>query len=811
MYDSSLFFRTVRECLLENSSRSFFKNRLLKVLGDDGSNRGDILLAIVDFMCEQSVVQGDKFVLKSPESVDFPRWVSNFLEFSLARGGYIFPHKIQDSMAYSITKGSECRRVVSGGPLDKVLELAIPDCSYERYNSVGQRDAIRSVLLSDKNSVLLINLPTGAGKTFVVEAVTSFENRKKGTTVCIVPTVGLKYELAKRYCNEFQTSLTPSEITYPPVDNASDEFKKQIRQKIETGSIPIVFCAPESLDAGFLKSLVQSSAGGYLKSFAVDEAHLIAQWGGDFRYHFEALPLIIHMLKGVSREGFRVMLLSATWSANTVSDVTELFDRYGQIETVESSYLRSEISYRIKRVEGIELEKTLISEIVTNPKPLIIYVNRKKTADRVMSLLDGLDISRKALFTGSTDNKDRGRIIESWQGNAVDVIVATSAFGVGMDKGDVRSIIHYGIPESLDRFYQQSGRAGRDGLPATSIIIYSDETFKEALSAAIPTIIGADGLINRAQVRFENMRRYALARRDGKLLFDLTSLNPDSDFDNDREKEWNWKTLLLLHKYKILKLTLPDFFNSAHHTDGQSDFDGLDKVYVEILDLDIFSPDFWGEKFQRIRERELAKGSSEFKTISDAITSNNPGLCVSLSKYFSFDGFDAERVCRGCNGHQESINYQVGGVSRSSVLKGDPTRVYRVNTISYESGRLSRTEIKHLAKIFHELDRRDDLGFVICSDSVRNAVVSELSHSSRVFVCFEEPGLNEVPLNSWLILDEDVRLDDMDPLLSLHAFRFVVGPYDYAVDADGRFWHTRLDEPLSVSGFYDRVVNGSYQ
>jgi ATP-dependent DNA helicase RecQ len=126
------------------------------------------------------------------------------------------------------------------------------------------------------------------------------------------------------------------------------------------------------------------------------------------------------------------------------------------------------------------------------PRPFILYVTKRSDARRWLKSPQSDGFNRRDCYLGETGPADRLRIIDAWAKNQLDGIVATSAFGVGIDKRDVRAIVHAAVPETLDRFYQEVGRGGRDGCPAASFLIYSKEDQDTANQIAIPSLISED-------------------------------------------------------------------------------------------------------------------------------------------------------------------------------------------------------------------------------------------------------------------------------------------------------------------------------
>src|SRR5262249_4308962 len=148
----------------------------------------------------------------------------------------------------------------------------------------------------------------------------------------------------------------------------------------------------------------------------------------------------------------------------TVRILESLYGQHGDVQMVAAVHLRPEPRYWSYRARSYSEKVTRVRELVRHvPRPFLLYVTEPRQAEEWLRLLQDDGLRRINVFHGKTPNNSRDIIIEDWTQNRLDGIVATSAFGLGMDKSDVRTIIHATVPETLDRYYQEVGRAGRDG------------------------------------------------------------------------------------------------------------------------------------------------------------------------------------------------------------------------------------------------------------------------------------------------------------------------------------------------------------
>lgn len=196
------------------------------------------------------------------------------------------------------------RRMLSPPPLDSLLASQLKNPHYHHYTTAGQQAAVRAVLTSPDDKTLFINLPTGSGKTFVIHAL-MFNTPKESLTLVIVPTVGLAIEQALRAQAILAQANEDHGGAYAWYGDQSEEQRMAIRQRLKSGEQRILFCSPESARGSLLTSLFTLAQKGMLGALVVDEAHLIDQWGAEFRPEFQSLSPLMQSLKDVSTRGIR--------------------------------------------------------------------------------------------------------------------------------------------------------------------------------------------------------------------------------------------------------------------------------------------------------------------------------------------------------------------------------------------------------------------------------------------------------------------------------------------------------------------------
>ena len=235
---------------------------------------------------------------------------------------------------------------------------------------------------------------------------------------------------------------------------------------MRSGEARIVYCAPERFGSTvFLDALAHRS----VDLLAVDEAHCVSEWGHDFRPDYLRLPRIAERLGRPT-----VMACTATATKAVAAEIVSRFGLRDPLE-VRSGFDRPNLSFDVVRLEGKGSKArrlALLEAGLTDPesRPAIVYCGTRKDTDEVAEALRAG--GRRALgYHAGMESEDRTEAQRRFMADEVDVIVATNAFGMGVDKAGVRSVWHMAIPTSLEAYYQEAGRAGRDGLPAKAVLL----------------------------------------------------------------------------------------------------------------------------------------------------------------------------------------------------------------------------------------------------------------------------------------------------------------------------------------------------
>ncbi|MEV7432025.1 RecQ family ATP-dependent DNA helicase [Nocardioides sp. NPDC092400] len=324
----------------------------------------------------------------------------------------------------------------------------------------GQADATTALLSG--HDVLLVS-PTGSGKSLVYQAAGVLTD---GCTLVVSPLLALQQDQVD------SIRSAPGGLTACRLSSAESEAeKREVLERATAGEVDFLFCSPEQLANDEVRAAVAAAGIGLV---AVDEAHCVSAWGHDFRPDYFRLGELLAELADEQGTPPRVVAMTAT-AAPPVQD--DIVARLGMREprTVLTGFARDNIALDVVRVVEEADQRTAVLELVAaTPGAGIVYCRTRPAAEEYAAAL--ADAGRRtAVYHAGLSHRRREETHEAFMADEVEVVVATSAFGMGIDKPDIRFVVHAQVPESPDTYYQEVGRAGRDGEPASATLVYRPE------------------------------------------------------------------------------------------------------------------------------------------------------------------------------------------------------------------------------------------------------------------------------------------------------------------------------------------------
>ena len=334
----------------------------------------------------------------------------------------------------------------------KLLEALKKYWHYDSFRPM-QREAMESILSGHDTLVLM---PTGGGKSIIYQLPTLVSD---GLCIVVTPLIALMKDQVDRL----------RRMGIPAVAVHSGLSNRQIDIALDNciyGDVKFLYVAPERLSSEMFRLRVDRMNVSIL---AIDEAHCISQWGYDFRPSYLRIKELRRFMPDTP-----ILALTASATPRVAQDIMEQLE-FAEPNILQSSFLRPNLSYSVRQTD--DKEGQLLRIINNVPGCGIVYVRMRNTAERVANFLTEQGYSA-SFYHGGLPNAERDMRQDEWVSGKTRIMVATNAFGMGIDKRDVRFVVHYTMSDSLESYYQEAGRAGRDGERSYAVILMASDDNK---------------------------------------------------------------------------------------------------------------------------------------------------------------------------------------------------------------------------------------------------------------------------------------------------------------------------------------------
>lgn len=588
--------------------------RLRLALGDKATQASKLDLAVLlrQALRREEARRGYEVspcvVVKHPRLSDFSNWARVGIAAEPIAGGWqvtakawrpewldtVGPLGVDD-----IAAGETVRRSFNGQDCDGDPFLAA--IGRHSYRSVGQRAAVRAALSTPPGATLVIALPTGEGKSMIFQLVHAVgfvgeaTSSDRGVTLVIVPTVALGV-------NHEEEAVSVCGLARPlAYQGGAAAANAVIAERIAKGIQGLCFVSPEAACGPLRGALRQAADSGRLRALVIDEAHLVDQWGTGFRSEFQELSGLRQELLAAAPVGreLRTLLMSATLTDQSLETLRSLFGVGGSFHSLAAVGLRPEPDYWIAKADESVRDARVIEALHRVPRPVVLYVTEVKHAETWRRALVSEGFGRIGMVHGKTSREDRERVVAKWRDGSLDVVVGTSAFGLGIDYPHARTVIHACVPETLDRFYQEVGRVGRDGRAALSLIAPKPSDFRTAEGICQQKVITVERGLERWAGLFAGKRpigsQHFAVRVDGSPG---TTVD-DIDMTGDWNADWNLRTLALMARAGLVRL---------HGAPRSLLSEPGNWLEIELLDDEHLDRHVWARRVEPVRANVQAAG-----------------------------------------------------------------------------------------------------------------------------------------------------------------------------------------------------------
>lgn len=538
--------------------------------------------------------------------------------------------------------------------------------NYDSYRGEPQRQAARAAVMNDGGSIV-VALPTGRGKTAVAWSKVLMSDH--GVTIVVVPTIVLALDMEQRtaeLARDRRLQLSPfGRFAY--VGSLTPDTKSHLRDAVRGGTQRLLYTSPEALVTSLASAVLDCAEAGLLQQIVIDEAHLVDQWGTDFRPEFQTMPGLIRDAYDKAPAGKKpsVLLLSATLAQRPVDLLTKLFTFDDcPADLVWGSEIRTEPAFFLASHDDEESRiDAVLTAVTCLPRPLILYTSRVADAETWVQRLHDLGILRVSAVTGKSREDERRTVMQRWRGStaagdkttiSLDIVVGTSAFGLGLDMPNVRTVVHACIPETIDRYYQEIGRAGRDRRPSIAYLSSGtgDRRIAERLNEV--TMIGDE-------LGWERWRRLL---RSGTQLGHLryrvrkSTLPTYMTEGYGRSAQWNVRTLTLMAQAGIIQFRIPQWVpdgglppEAAEQARQQYFNDIEDFIEFELVNGELQGHHGWTHALADVRQ---AVRRAQNEALTSLLTLVDGRECVgrTIARHYQVSRrggiLRTSPACRGC-------------------------------------------------------------------------------------------------------------------------------------------------------------------
>lgn len=316
----------------------------------------------------------------------------------------------------------------------------------------GQKEIISSLI---QGKDLLAVLPTGGGKSLCYQFPAVYFDK---LVIVVSPLIALMRDQVK--------SLSQMQIRAGAIYSGQEEDeKRQVFAEIQKGGAFVLYLSPERVQKQGFQNWIQNRA---IALFAIDEAHCVSQWGHDFREEYSLLNLLKKL-----RPDVPTLALTASATPTVLHDIAKQLELKNPLKKVYGFY-RSNLYFQVEICDNEDMKnKFLIQALQQTPEGrVIIYCGTRKKTEELCDFLSE-KFQAVGYYHAGLSSEKRSFVQEQYQNSKLRILVATNAFGMGIDQPDVRLVVHYQMPATIDSLYQEMGRAGRDGLESTCLLLYA--------------------------------------------------------------------------------------------------------------------------------------------------------------------------------------------------------------------------------------------------------------------------------------------------------------------------------------------------